>query len=67
MHHIYGDVWTLGRFRLSITRGPKPVGLSLPEDFRAILATAADLRTAGPEELAERLFSYARHGIPVKG
>ncbi len=45
MHHKYGEVWTLGRFRLSVTRGPKPVGVSLPEDFRAILATAPELRT----------------------
>jgi hypothetical protein len=45
MHHKYGNQWTLGRFRLSITSGKKPVGLSLPEEFRAILATASELRT----------------------
>ena len=33
MHHKYGNQWTLGRFRLSVTGGKKPVGLSLPEDF----------------------------------
>ncbi len=67
MHHKYGNAWTLGRFRLSITRGPKPVGLSLPEDFRAILATAADSAHPGPKELNERLFSFRRHGLPIEG
>ena len=43
--HMFQNVWTLGRFRLSATRGAKPVGLSLPEDFRAILAVAPELRT----------------------
>ena len=32
MHHKFGNAWTLGRFRFSVTRGPKPIGLSLPED-----------------------------------
>jgi hypothetical protein len=45
MHHMYGDDWTLGRFRLAVTLGKKPIGLSLPEEFRAILATAPEVRT----------------------
>ena len=45
LHHKFAEVWTLGRFRLSLTRGGKPIGLSLPEDFRAILATAPEVRT----------------------
>ena len=45
MHHKFADVWTLGRFRLSATRGAKPIGLSLPEDFRAVLAVAPEVRT----------------------
>ena len=57
MHHKYGNAWTLGRFRLSVTRGAKPVGLSLPEDFRAILATAPDVRTEAQKNL---LASYFR-------
>jgi hypothetical protein len=57
MHHRYENLWTLGRFRLSITRGPKPIGLSLPEDFRAILATAPDLRSEAQKNL---LTSYFR-------
>jgi hypothetical protein len=45
MTHMFQNVWTLGRFRLSVTRGAKPVGPSLPEDFRAIIAVAPELRT----------------------
>ena len=57
MHHRYGNAWTLGRFRFSVTRGPKPVGLSLPEDFRAILATAPDVRSEAQKTV---LTSYFR-------
>ena len=57
MHHKFGNAWTLGRFRLSVTRGSKPVGLSLPEDFRAVLATAPDVRTDAQKSL---LASYFR-------
>ena len=56
MHHRYQNAWTLGRFRLSVTRGAKPVGLSLPEDFRAILTIAPDLRTAAQNELLASYF-----------
>jgi cob(I)alamin adenosyltransferase len=46
LHHFYtGNIYTLGRFRISVTRVPKPVGLGLPDEFRAILATAPELRT----------------------
>lgn len=51
LHHRYNHDWTLGRFRISITRGPKPVGLSLPEQFRAILATAPEVRTQADRDL----------------
>jgi WD40 repeat protein/mono/diheme cytochrome c family protein len=57
MHHKFADVWTLGRFRLSATRGGKPVGLSLPEDLRAVLAVAPEVRTAAQKEA---LISYFR-------
>ena len=50
MTHLFQNVWTLGRFRLSATRGAKPVGLSLPEDFRAILAVAPEVRTDAQKE-----------------
>ena len=57
LHHKFGNAWTLGRFRLSVTRGAKPVGLSLPEDFRAILATAPEVRTEAQKNL---LLAYFR-------
>ena len=57
LHHKFADQWTLGRFRLSVTRSAKPVGLSLPEDFRAILATAPEVRTEAQKNL---LISYFR-------
>ena len=57
LHHKFAQVWTLGRFRLSLTRGGKPIGLSLPEDFRAILATAPEVRTDAQKSL---LTNYIR-------
>jgi WD40 repeat protein/mono/diheme cytochrome c family protein len=57
LHHRYNKVWTLGRFRLSVTRAAKPVGLGLPEDLRAIVATAPDIRSAAQ---ITTLLSYFR-------
>jgi WD40 repeat protein/mono/diheme cytochrome c family protein len=57
LHHKFAEVWTLGRFRLSLTRGAKPVGLGLPEDFRAILATSPEVRTNAQKSL---LTTYLR-------
>ena len=57
LHHKFGNTWTLGRFRLSVTRGAKPIGVSLPEDFRAILATSTDVRTDAQRAL---LTTYLR-------
>ena len=46
LNHFYaGGMHQIGRFRLSVTRVVKPVGLGLPEDYRAILATAPEIRT----------------------
>ena len=49
LHHKFGDAWTLGRFRLSATRGAKPIGLSpagrLPRD--------PGQRTRGANRVAE--------------
>ncbi len=50
-------MWTLGRFRLSATRSAQPVGPSLPEDFRAVLAVAPEVRTAAQKDL---LLAYFR-------
>jgi hypothetical protein len=57
LHHKYENLWTLGRFRLSATRSAKPVGPGLPEDFRAILAVAPEVRT---EAQKATLLSYFR-------
>ena len=57
LHHKFANAWTLGRFRLSVTRGPRPIGLSLPEDFRAILATSVEIRTDAQKTL---LITYLR-------
>jgi WD40 repeat protein/mono/diheme cytochrome c family protein len=57
LHHKYaGNVYQLGRFRLSVTREPKP-GLSLAEDFRAVLANAPEVRSEAQKGL---LLSYFR-------
>jgi hypothetical protein len=57
LYHKFSNEWTLGRFRLSVTRGPKPIGLSLPEDFRSVLATSPEVRTDSQKSL---LASYLR-------
>jgi WD40 repeat protein len=60
LHHRFRQErdgsWTLGRFRLSVTRSPKPVGLSLPEDLRAVLATASDVRSEDQKKLLTTYF-----------
>ena len=55
--HHRTDGLALGRFRLSITRVPRPIGLSLAEDFRAILAVAPELWTDAQREF---LLVYVR-------
>ncbi|AMV40660.1 DUF1549 domain-containing protein [Planctomyces sp. SH-PL62] len=50
LHHRFQDVWTLGRFRISIAR-KADVGLGLPEPLRAVLATAPDVRTPAQVDL----------------
>ena len=63
LHHKFADAWTLGRFRLSVTRGPKPIGLSLPEEFRAVLANSPEVRTERAEVPAHDLSAHDRPGI----
>jgi hypothetical protein len=50
MHHRFNEAWTIGRFRLSVTRLPKPLGLGLPDDLREVLATAPEIRTPAQVE-----------------
>jgi hypothetical protein len=56
LHHQFNNSWTLGRFRISVTRQPKP-GLGLAEDLRAVLAVAPEVRSAAQNEV---LLSYHR-------
>jgi len=58
LHHRFNaPQFLLGRFRLSITRVPRPVGLGVPEEFRAIVATAPEIRT---EAQKNTLLGYVR-------
>lgn len=52
----YGQKHNLGRFRLSVAVGQKDVGLSLPEDLQAIVATPANLRSPVQKESIARYF-----------
>jgi hypothetical protein len=46
LHHRFNaPQFTLGRFRLAVTRVPRPIGLGVPEEFRSILAIVPELRT----------------------
>jgi hypothetical protein len=45
LHHQYNPKFLLGRFRISATQANRPVGLDLPEELRAIVATAPEART----------------------
>ncbi len=58
LHHKFvGNVYALGRFRLSVTRLPRPVALGIPEEFRTILSTVPELRT---EAQRNSLLTYFR-------
>jgi hypothetical protein len=56
-HRFNAPQFTLGRFRLAVTRVPRPVALGITEEFRSILATAPELRT---ETQRNTLFDYNR-------
>jgi hypothetical protein len=45
LHHRFAPEFMLGRFRISVTRVPAPVGLTLAEDYRAALEVAPEIRT----------------------
>ncbi|MEO6809410.1 MAG: DUF1549 domain-containing protein [Isosphaeraceae bacterium] len=58
LHHRFnGDVYMPGKFRLSVTRVAQPVGLGLPEPYRAVVATVPEVRTEAQRNL---LLSYLR-------
>jgi hypothetical protein len=45
LHQQYNPKFLLGRFRISATQANRPVGIDLPEELRAIVATAPEART----------------------
>ncbi len=49
-HRFNGNVYQLGKFRVSATRVPGPVGLGLAEPLRAIVGTAPELRSDADRE-----------------
>jgi WD40 repeat protein/mono/diheme cytochrome c family protein len=57
IHRYNGKLYMPGRFRLSVTRGATPVGLSLADELRAIVATAPEVRTKAQQEA---LLAYHR-------
>jgi hypothetical protein len=66
LHHHFGNEWALGRFRLSATRGPQPVGLGLPEEFRAVLAVAPEVRTEAQRNVLLSYFRVMDEGLRAK-
>ena len=57
MHRFSDKMHSIGRFRISVATTEQPVGLSLPEEFMDILATAADKRS---EEQQNELMKFFR-------
>jgi hypothetical protein len=58
LHHRFNAPrYTIGRFRLAVTRVAKPVGLGIPEEFRAVVATVPELRS---EAQKNTLLNYLR-------
>ena len=51
LHHRFGKGYMPGKFRISVTKLPKPIGLGLAEPFRAVLAVAPELRTDAQRDL----------------
>jgi hypothetical protein len=56
-HQFNGKQFMPGRFRISVTRLAKSIGLGLPEDLRAIVAIAPEVRTKAQQEA---LLAYHR-------
>ncbi len=51
LHHNYNNQWTMGRFRISVTKVPKAIGLGIPEDFRQIIATVPEVRSPAQTDM----------------
>jgi hypothetical protein len=57
LHHKFSNGWMPGRFRLSVTRVPQPLGLGLAEEYREVLSIVPELRT---EAQRNTLLGYFR-------
>jgi WD40 repeat protein len=58
LHHKFNSKeFSLGRFRISVTTSPQPVGVSLADELQPILATPAEQRT---EAQRTALLTYYR-------
>ena len=58
LHHRFNALeFTLGRFRLAITRVPRPLGLGVTDGSGSILAIVPELRTEGQRNA---LLAYTR-------
>ena len=62
-HRFNAPEFTLGRFRLAVTKVPRPVALGITEEFRSILATVPELRTEDSAEHPSQL--QPDHGCRV--
>jgi WD40 repeat protein len=62
LHHKFGRGFMPGRFRISVTKVARPVGIGLPEEYRAILAVVPELRTPAQRDA---LFHYFRAVDPA--
>ncbi len=57
LKHHYDDTHAIGRFRISLTRAPRPVNLGLPENIEKLLAIAPDKRE---QKQKDELLKYFR-------
>jgi hypothetical protein len=56
-HRYVGKQHMPGKFRIAVTRVPRPIGLDLSEELRAIVATAPEVRTGAQQDA---LLAYHR-------
>ncbi len=59
LFHRFQQSYLPGKFRVSLTKLAKPLGLELAEDYRVILATVPELRTQAQRDT---LLNYFRAG-----
>ena len=62
LEHKFKQGYMPGRFRLSVTKLAKPVGLGLPDDYRAILAIVPEIRAPAQIEVLRTYFRKGDEG-----